>query len=76
MIAGTALMISLISRGQLVLAGIVVVTFAIVNVAVRTRNTKSLPCNWRMIVIAGVSTRTHAATAGKLLDGEGHEHHE
>ena len=40
MIAGTALMVSLISRGQLVLlamTGIVVVVFVAVNVAVRTR---------------------------------------
>ena len=30
-----------------------------------------------MIVVTLVSTRTHAAAAaGKLLDSEGHEHHE
>ncbi len=72
-------MVSLISRGQLVLlamTGIVVVVFVTVNVAVRTRQTKRLLCHRRMIVVARVSTRTHAATAGKLLDGEGHEHHE
>ena len=78
MIAGTALMVRLITGGQLVMlvmANVMVVVFVTVNVAVGVRNTKSLPCHRRMIVVAGVSTRTHA-TAGKLLDGEGHEHHE
>ena len=78
MIAGTALMVRLITGRQLfliVMANAMVVIFVTVNVAVLTRNTKSLPCHRRMIVVAGVSARTHAA-AGKLLDGESHEHHE
>ena len=79
MIAGTVLMVRLITGWQLfllVVANVMVVVFVTVNVAVGTRNTKSLPCHRRVIVVAGVSTRTHAAAAGKLLDGEGHEHHE
>ena len=51
------------------------VVFVAVSVAVRVRKTKSLPCNRRRILVARVSTRTHA-TAGKLLDSEGREHHE
>ena len=78
MVAGTALVASLINSRQLVMlvmAEVVIVVFVTVNMAVRVRQTKSLPCHRRMIVVARVSTRAHAA-AGKLLNGKGHEHHE
>ena len=48
MIAGAALAVSLNTGGQLVMlvmAGVVVMVFVTVNMAVRVRKTKSLPCH-------------------------------